>query len=87
MLPSDPTAPPSDPTAFLTTQLKAANVSDTEISQIVTDFQSYRTTLDNIDPTLTAKIAADQAALAKDLPAGAHTPPIGHPAFLLGPGF
>ena len=79
--PSDPTSPPSDPTAFLTTQLKAANVSDAQISQIVNDFQTYQTTLQTVDPTLSAKITADQAAVAKDLPAGHHAASGRHPGF------
>ncbi len=77
--------PPSDPTAFLTAQLTAANVPSDKINQIVTDLKNYQTTLQTIDPTLYAKITADQAALAQDLPAGAHTPPIGNPGLLVGP--
>jgi hypothetical protein len=82
-----PGTPPSDPAAFLTSQLKAANVPDAQINQIVTDFQTYQSTLTTVDPTLSAKIAADQQALAADMPAGAHgghfNPP---PGGLLGPG-
>jgi hypothetical protein len=79
--------PPSDPTAALSARLKAANVPDAQINQIVSDFQTYQSTLQTIDPTLTAKITADQAALAKDLPApsGHHPGPIGG-LDLMGPG-
>jgi hypothetical protein len=77
--------PPSDPTAALSARLKAANVSDAQINQIITDFQTYQSTLQSIDPTLSAKITADQAALAKDLPAGHQPGPMGGPG-LMGPG-
>jgi hypothetical protein len=84
---SGTTTPPSDPTAALSASLKAANVSDAQINQIVTDFQTYQSTLQTVDPTLFAKITADQAALAKDLPAlPGHQPgPIGGHG-LMGPG-
>jgi hypothetical protein len=77
---------PSDPTTFLSTQLKAANVSDAQINQIVTDAQTYQTTLKTIDPTLSAKITADQQALASDVPAGSHGGHFGPAGGLLGPG-
>jgi hypothetical protein len=81
------TTPPSDPTAFLTTQLQAANLSASQIAQIKTDLQNYQTTIQTVDPTLYAKITADQAALANDLPSGHHAPPQLNPGFLLGPHF
>jgi hypothetical protein len=89
--PSSPTTPPSDPTAALTASLKAANVSDAQINQIVSDFQTYQSTLKTVDPTLYVKISADQAAIAQDMPAG-HTPGRNHGAgamglAVLGPGF
>jgi hypothetical protein len=69
---ADPaTARPStfDPTAGLKAMLTKANVSSSEIETIVRDFQNARTTLGGVDPTLQSKIAADQAALQKDMPA------------------
>jgi hypothetical protein len=85
-LSTNPGTPPSDPTAFLTTQLQAANVPTAQINQIVTDLQTYQTTLKTIDPTLSAKIAADQQALAADLPAGSHGGHFSPAGGLLGPG-
>jgi hypothetical protein len=67
--PSGTTTPP-DPAAMLSTTLKTAGLTDAQITQITTDFQNYQNTLKTIDPTLSAKISADQAALAKDMPAG-----------------
>jgi hypothetical protein len=77
--PPGTTTPPTDPTAMLSDTLKAAGVSDAQITQITTDFQNYQDTLKTIDPTLTAKITADQAALANDLPEGTghHIVPLG----------
>jgi hypothetical protein len=86
-LATSPGTPPSDPTAFLTTQLQAANVPASQISQITTDFQNYKTSLQTVDPTLYAKITADEATLAKDLPAGHHAPPQVDPLSLMGPQF
>jgi hypothetical protein len=62
----------TDPTASLTARLTAANVPADQIKTIVADFQTYKTTLANLDPALHAKIAADRAALAKDQPTGHH---------------
>jgi hypothetical protein len=90
--PSGTANPPTDPTAALSSTLKTAGLSDAQISQIATDFQNYQNTLKTIDPTLTAKITADQAALANDMPAGAghHVGSFGGPGMmgpgLLGPG-
>ena len=59
--------PPSgDPTANLAADLNAAGVSSTQASTIVTDFQNLKNALTTTDPTLQAKIAADQAAITKD---------------------
>jgi hypothetical protein len=74
----------------LTASLKAANVSDVQINQIVSDFQTYQSTLKTVDPTLYAKISTDQAALAQDMPVG-HTHGLNHGTGpmglgLLGPG-
>ena len=72
---SDPTLmPPStgDPTAHLAAALEKANVPAAQADAIVADLANLRTTLTSLDPTLQAKITADQAALAKDLPAGPH---------------
>jgi hypothetical protein len=69
------------------TELKAANVSDATINSIVSDFKSYEQTLKTIDPSLTVKIKADGAALAKDMPA-LPVQPAGHPDRMLeAPGF
>jgi hypothetical protein len=85
------TTPPSDPLTALANQLKAANVSADKITQITTDFQTYQSTLQTVDPTLYAKVQADQAAVSKDLPAGHHPGPQGGAGMLgpglLGPGF
>jgi hypothetical protein len=85
--PSGTTTPPTDPTALISSTLKTAGLSDAQITQITTDFQNYQNTLKTIDPTLTAKITADQAALSNDMPAGAghHAGPLGGPG-LMGPG-
>lgn len=56
-------------TADLVTRLEAAGVSTAQATQIGTDLDTLKTTLDTVDPTLSAKITADQAALAKDMPA------------------
>jgi hypothetical protein len=79
--PTSTTTPPADPSAALSSTLQTAGLSDAQISQITTDFQNYQNTLKTIDPTLTAKITADQAALAKDMPADA-----GHHAVTFGGG-
>jgi hypothetical protein len=83
--------PPSDPLTALADRLKAANVSADKITQITNDFQTYQSTLQTVDPTLYAKIQADQAAVSKDLPAGHHHGPQGGAGMLgpglLGPGF
>ena len=90
--PSGASTSPPDPTAMLSTTLKTAGLSDAQITQITTDFQNYQNTLKTIDPTLTAKITADQATLASDMPAGAgqHFGSPGGPGMmgpgLLGPG-
>ena len=69
---TNPTTPPNL-TTILTTELKAANVPDATINSIIADFKTYKSTIESIDPTLSAQIKADQAALAKDMPA-----PAGH---------
>jgi hypothetical protein len=87
--PSGTTTPPADPTAAFSATLKAAGLSDAQISQITTDFQNYQNTLKTVDPTLTAKISADQTALANDLPAGAghHLIKLGSGSGIMGPVF
>jgi hypothetical protein len=72
---SDPTLmppTPGDPTANLAAALEKADVPAAQADAIVADFATLKTTLASLDPTLQAKITADQAALAKDLPAGPH---------------
>jgi len=81
-----PSGPPtrtssSNPTANLTTTLTTAGVSSSEINTITTDSQNLKNALTTTDPTLQAKIAADEAAIVKDggpsLPA--NSPGIGLP--------
>lgn len=68
--------PSGDPTANLASDLTAAGVSSDQVNTIVTHFQNLKNALTTTDPTLQAKIAADQAAIAKDggptLPSHAH---------------
>ena len=81
--PSTKPTTPLDPTTILTTALKAANVSDVTISSISSDLKTYESTLKTVDPTLSAKIQADRAALAKDMPAPT-SQPVGRPGPMLG---
>jgi hypothetical protein len=71
-------APPSTlsspPSGGMTTMLEQAGISAAQATQIATDFQTYQTDLKTIDPTLQAKIAADEAAIAQ---AGGPTLPTG----------
>ena len=62
--PAEP--PSSNPTANLTATLTAAGISSSEISTIETDHQNLENALTTTDPTLQAKIAADEAAIVKD---------------------
>ena len=61
--------------------LTAAGVSSSQINTITTDSQNLKNALTTTDPTLQAKIAADEAAIVKDggpsLPA--NSPGIGLP--------
>ena len=57
-----------NPSAQLTGLLTAANVPSDQITTIVSDFAAYQNALTTTDPTLQAKITADKAALAKDMP-------------------
>src|SRR5271157_1643076 len=68
MQPSGPPTgtPSSNPTANLTATLTAAGVSSSQINTITTDLQNLKTALTTTDPTLQAKIAADEAAIVKD---------------------
>jgi hypothetical protein len=59
------TAP--DPTTGMTTMLTKLNLPADQVTTIVADFQNYKTTVSNLDPTLQTKIAADQTAIEKDL--------------------
>jgi hypothetical protein len=59
-------APSGDPTANLAADLTKAGVSSDQANAIVTDFQNLKNALTTTDPSLQAKIAADQAAIAKD---------------------
>jgi hypothetical protein len=56
-----------DPTTAMTTMLTKLNVPADQVTTIVADFQNYKTTVSNLDPTLQSKIAADQTAVEKDL--------------------
>ena len=68
MQPSGPPTgtPSSNPTATLTATLTAAGISSSQANTIVTDFQNWKNAMTTTDPTLQAKIAADEAAIAKD---------------------
>ena len=59
-------APGTNPSANMTAMLEKAGVSAAQATQVATDFQNYQTTLSTLDPTLHAKITADQAAITKD---------------------
>ncbi len=81
-----PDGPPSgtsssDPTANLTSTLTAAGVSSSQITTIETDLQNLKNAYTTTDPTLQAKISADEAAIVKDggpsMPA--HGPGLGMP--------
>jgi len=66
-----PSAPPSgtsssNPTTNLTASLTAAGISSSQISTIETDLQNLKNAFTTTDPTLQAKIAADEAAIVKD---------------------
>jgi hypothetical protein len=65
--PSSSTTPP-DPSAQLSTLLVGTGLSSTQITTIQSDFAAYQNALTTTDPTLQAKITADKAALAKDMP-------------------
>ena len=56
----------SDPTANMTAVLTEAGVSSSQINTITTDMQNLKTAMTTTDPTLQAKISADEAAIAKD---------------------
>ena len=58
--------PSSNPTDNLTATLTAAGISSSQISTIKTDFQNLKNAMTTTDPTLQAKIATDEAAIAKD---------------------
>jgi len=66
--PHQNSTPGGDPTANLAADLAAAGVSSSQASTIVTDLQNLKNALTSTttDPTLQAKIAADQAAIVKD---------------------
>jgi hypothetical protein len=76
-----PSGPPSgtssgDATAQMTATLTAAGISPTQISTIESDYQNLKNALTTTDPTLQAKISADEAAISKDggptMPANGH---------------
>ncbi len=46
--------------------LTAAGVSSSQINTITTDYQNLKNAYTTTGPTLQAKIAADEAAIAKD---------------------
>ena len=56
----------SNPTANMTATLTAAGISSSEINTITTDNQNLKNAMSTTDPTLQAKIAADEAAIVKD---------------------
>jgi hypothetical protein len=66
-----PGGPPSgtsngNSTANLTAALTSAGVSSSEINTITTDIQNLKNAYITTDPTLQAKISADEAAIVKD---------------------
>ena len=56
----------SNPTTNLTATLTAAGISSSQINTITTDYQNLKNAMTTTDPTLQAKIAADEAAIVKD---------------------
>ena len=56
----------SNPTANMTAVLTEAGVSSSQINTIETDYKNLQNALTTTDPTLQAKISADEAAIAKD---------------------
>ncbi len=80
-----PTSTNASPAANLTAMLTKAGVPSSQITTIVSDFQNYQSTLENVDPTLWSKVQTDQAAVAKDMPANSHVPLHG-PIGMMGPG-
>ena len=56
----------SNPTANMTAILTEAGVSSSQINTITTDYKNLKTAMTTTDPTLQAKISADEAAIAKD---------------------
>jgi hypothetical protein len=73
MTPPSTSSTPSS--ADMTTMLEKAGISAAQATQIATDFQTYQTDLNSVDPTLQAKITADKTAITNDggptLPSGA----------------
>jgi hypothetical protein len=57
-----------DPSTQLNALLTAANIPSSQITTIESDFAAYQNALTTTDPTLQAKITADKAALAQDMP-------------------
>ena len=70
-------------TTNVTSMLEKADVSSTQATQIASDFQTYQNDLKTVDPTLQSKIAADEAAIAKD---GGPTLPTGGGGLVVNPG-
>jgi hypothetical protein len=60
----------SNQSGRISTMLRNSGASDQEINALIADFKTYKKTIDSLDPALHAKIAADKAALAKDLGPG-----------------
>jgi hypothetical protein len=58
-------------TTDITSRLEAAGVPAASAEKLTSDLQAYQAAAKAVDPTLQAKIATDQAAVAKDLPAPA----------------
>ena len=56
----------SNPTANMTAVLTEAGVSSSQINTITTDMQNLKTAMTTTDPTLQAKISADEAAIVQD---------------------
>jgi len=72
MVPQSTSSTP--PSGGMTAMLEKAGISAAQATQIAADFQTYQADLKTTDPTLQAKIAADQAAIVQ---AGGPTMPTG----------
>jgi hypothetical protein len=70
-------------TTKLASSLTAAGISSSQANTIVADLQNLKNAMTTTDPTLQAKIAADEAAIAKD---GGPSLPANSQGILVAPG-